>query len=277
MARPGWLLLFAVIALSATMPGLVLAQGEQTEPDADAIHESEAPDEAGATPQRAIRVQTSIGFGIATLAFVRPTPTGVQRLPDTAFAATELSLRVHVKPEAALSVEVRVAYRTSVGFVLQLEPLFALPERVDVRVQHVELSVAPIVRLGGTGHMPVLAFPIGLAFRSFSPTVHQYPVFDYDLGGPRAGAELWIPLGERIELRAGPEVQWLALIDASLRRAGACCQGVSVGGQAAIQATIGERLRAALAYHESHGFVPSGGWRFKDVERFLALQIAGEL
>jgi hypothetical protein len=259
MARPTWLALFIATALSALLPGALAAQ------------------EPGAAPKRAIVSEPSIGLGLATLAFVRPTPTGAQRLPDTAFAASELSLRIHVRPEAALSLDVRFVYRTSLGLSLQFDPLFALPERIDVRIQHIEVSVAPIVRLGRAAHTPSLAFPISLALRSFSPAIHQYPIFDYDLGGPRVGAELWIQLGERIELRAGPEVQWLVLIDSSLRRAGACCQGVSVGGQAAIQATISERLRVALAYHESHGFVPVGSWRFKDIDRFLALHISGEL
>ena len=54
-------------------------------------------------------------------------------------------------------------------------------------------------------------------------------------------------------------------------------QGFAIGGQGVVQARVGATLRLALAYRQSHAFVPAGGWRFKDVERFLTVRVAGEL
>jgi hypothetical protein len=233
--------------------------------------------EPGAATTRAITLQAAVGLGMGTLSFVQPTAAGTRKLPSSPFAATEIVLRTRIRPEAAFSLDVLLAYQTSVGFRLQLDPLFGLPEQIDVRAQRFEASVAPVIRLGSAPRDPALAFPLGFAFRSFAPDVHEFPLQSYKLGGPLARAELLLPLGEWVELRAGPEVQWLLLIDSNLRDAGACCQGIAIGGQGSIQANVGSAVRVALAYRQSHTFVPIGAWQFKDVERFLTLRIAGEL
>jgi hypothetical protein len=222
-------------------------------------------------------VQAGAGFGFGTLSYVRPTAAGTQKLPSTPFAAAEFLLRTRIHPEAALSLDVLLYYQTSVGFTVQLDPLFALPERIDVRDQRGEASIAPVLRLGEAPSNLAIAFPIGVAFRSFAPRVHIYDVANYTLGGALVRPELRLQLGEWVDLQAGPELQWLFMVDSSLKDEGACCQGFAVGGQAAMQARVGENLRVALAYRQSHAFVPAGGWRFKDVERFLTVRVGGEL
>jgi hypothetical protein len=222
-------------------------------------------------------VQAGAGFGFGTLSYVRPTAAGTQKLPNTPFAAAEFLLRARILPEAAFSLDVLLYYQTSVGFTVQLDPLFALPEDIDVRDQRGEASIAPVLRLGDAPSKLAIAFPVGVAFRSFGPRVHQYAIADYILGGALARPELRLQLGEWVDLQAGPELQWLFMVDSSLRDEGACCQGFAVGGQGAVQARVGENLRVALAYRQSHAFVPAGGWRFKDVERFLTVRVGGEL
>jgi hypothetical protein len=245
--------------------------------DGEAPPEVLAPSEPEATAGRAIKVQAGAGFGFGTLSYVRPTAAGTQKLPNTPFAAAEFLLRTRIRPEAAFSLDVLLYYQTSVGLQVQLDPLFALPEDVDARSQRGEASIAPVLRLGGASSNLAIAFPVGFALRSFAPRVHQYDIADYILGGALVRPELRLQLGEWVDLQAGPELQWLFMVDSSLRDEGACCQGFAVGGQGAVQARVGENLRVALAYRQSHAFVPAGGWRFKDVERFLTVRVGGEL
>jgi hypothetical protein len=198
-------------------------------------------------------------------------------LPDTAFAATELALQAHVWPKEELSLAVLLAYQTSLGLELRLPTLFGLPEDVSVRLHRVELSAAPVIALGESSGPLSLAFPVGLVFRSLVPEVHQYDVVTHDLGGLLVRGELWLELGPWVALRAGPELQWLVLVDQSLREEGACCQGVALGGQAALALNAGPTWRVALTYHESRAFVPAGDFRYRDIERLLIMRIAGEL
>lgn len=230
-----------------------------------------------AAPRRALSHQVMLGLGVGTLSFVRPTLEGTQRLSESPFAATELVLRSRAWPQERLALDLLLAYQTSLGFTLMVEPLFALPERIGVRAQRIELSAGPVIRLGASSRAPALAFPVGFAFRWFFPEVHQYTsVRAYELGGPQLRAELIIGLGDRVRLRVGPEAQWIVLIDPELRRQGACCSGLALGGQGAIEASVGEVLRIAFAYRESHAWVP-GTARFEDAERFLTARIGGAL
>jgi hypothetical protein len=255
----------SLLALAATLaPGVAAAQDEpEAQPEVD--------------PPRAVRLQLGAGAGIGALGFTRPVAVGRQTLPDTQFAASELFMRAHVNPEEPLSLEGSLVYQSSVGLELELEPLFGLPEQLDVRIQRVELSAAPVVRLGDDPRSPALAFPLGVSFSAFSSGVPQYPIDDYRLAGPHVRVEVWLPLLSWAALRLGPEAQWLLLLDASLRDRGACCQGVAVGGQGSLEAAIGSTLRLALSYRQSHAFVGGGDDRFRDLERFATLRIAGEL
>jgi hypothetical protein len=162
------------------------------------------------------------------------------------------------------------------GLSIELPVLFGLPERLAARTQRVELSVAPVVRLGASASAVALAFPIGFAYRTFVTEEHQYPVPRYSLGGPLLRAEATIHLGEVVRLRGGPEAQWIILISPSLSDEGACCQGLGLAGQAALEADLGEYLRVALAYREGRSSIPLSAL-FKDVERLLVVRLSGEL
>jgi hypothetical protein len=227
--------------------------------------------------ERVLRLQLSGGVGAGTIAFERPLPRGRQTLVDTAFAATELALQARVWPKERLSLAVLLAYQTSIGLELRFPALFALPEDVPVRLHRVELSAAPAIALGDGKGALGLAFPAGVVFRSLVPEVHQYDLPDYELGGLLLRGELWLELGEWITVRAGPELQWLVLVDSSLRDEGACCQGVALGGQGSIQLNAGPTLRVSLGYRESRAFVPAGNWQYRDAERLLIMRVAGEL
>jgi hypothetical protein len=222
-------------------------------------------------------VSASAGAGVAALELVRPTSEGRQRLPSSAFAALDLGLGLHVAREQPVSFEVEVSYRSSLGFGLEVEPLFGLSQRVSARVQRAELTFAPRVRLASSRHAFALAFPVGMMLRSFVPELHQFGLPNYLLAGPQLRVELLAPLGDQVLLRLGPEVQWLALVDHSLREQGACCQGVALGAQASLEAHLGSTLSVALQARESHAFVGQGVRAFNEVERFVTAVVGGRL
>jgi hypothetical protein len=249
---------------------------QSAESGTDEAESAAAEVEGEPSAQRALSLHVAAGLGVGTLAFTVPTAQGTQRLPDAPFAAADVAVRLHISPEAALSLETLLAYQSSLGFKVQFDPLFALPEEIAARAERMELSVAPVFRLGAAESGWALAFPVGFAFRAFLPEVHEYPVDKYLVGGPQLRAELWLQLGELVRMRIGPELQWIALVDGVMSEHGACCQGVAIGGQGALEASVGPHFRVAFAYREAHGYVPLD-WRFKDVERFLTARLAGEL
>ncbi|MGD8862639.1 MAG: hypothetical protein PVI30_21695 [Myxococcales bacterium] len=253
------------------------AAGDEVEDGADP-GTAPVPEEASTgQPGRALRLRAAAGLGFGTLSYERPEGSGVDALAETPFGAAEALVGVHIWPDAGLSLDVQLAYQSSFGMSLRVDPLFALPQRIDARYQRGSFSVAPVWRLTDGPEPWLLAFPVGVSAQAFTPIEHQFSVGRYALGGPSARAELRAPLGKLVSLRVGPELQWIVLMNSGLANAGACCQGFAVGAEGAIEATVGELFRATLAYREAHAFAPAGAWRFKSVERFLTARITGEL
>jgi hypothetical protein len=259
------------------------SQPVETEPQADTELQPDAPDsqapaaESESLSSRPVSLQAAAGLGFGTLSFTRPTREGEQVLNETPFAATELMLRATAWPAEAFSLEVLAAYQTSLGMILQTAPLFALPQNVSVRAQRGELSLGPTFRLGDSGSAFALALPAGFAFQTLTAEAHQYDLPSYAVGGPQLRGELVVKLGELVQLRVGPELQWIVLIGSSLREQSACCQGIALGGQGALQASFGPHLSVSLAYRESHSFLPVPATRFLQTQRFLTARIAGGL
>lgn len=245
----------------------------------DAIEAPPSDAELGgdAEPSQGVLFHAGVGLGAGSLSFNRPTGTGAQELPQTAFAAVDLVLRLRAWPDDGVALELQLAYQTSLGLVLRRDPQFALPEDVHVRAQRVELTAAPAVRLGDAPGDARLAFPIGFAFRAFVPEVDYLLISEYSLGGPELRVELWLALGDYLELRVGPELQWIMLVDDALRREGVDATGLAFGGQATLEGKVGPTLRVVLAYRELHSGVPGTRTDFSDTERFLTARIAGEL
>ena len=256
------------------------APAEEPPSDVAQATDGEAPVESAEPPApapvRAISLHMAAGLGVGSLAFTRPTSVGVQHLPESTFAAAELLLRIHAWPNETFSLEAQVAYQTSLGFELEISPFFALPERLNVRVQRVELSVAPRIAFSSSKHGLALAVPVGFALRSFFPEVHHYSVQNHNLGSAFVRPELIVPLGELIALRGGPELHWLMLVEPSLEREGADGSGYAIGFQGAVQAAVGPTFSVALAYHQLHSVIPTAA-RFEDTERFLTARFGGSL
>jgi hypothetical protein len=244
---------------------------ELAAPPPDGEPEAQAP-----PPERAIALYAAVGLGVGTLTFTKPTAAGVQHLTESAFAAAEALLRVQIWPTKSFSLEAQIAYQTSLGFALELRPLFALPERVSVRAQRVELSFGPRIAFSSSKRGVAVALPVGFALRSFFPEVHYYSVETHKLGSLFVRPELIVPLGDLISLRGGPELHWLMLTEAKLEREGATGSGYALGYQGAVQASVGSTFSVALAYHELRSVLPAAA-RFEDTERFLTARFGGGL
>lgn len=253
------------------------AQEDDTENDelgsipGDATADGPAPTE----DDGAISVDVAGGVGVGTLRMDLPQGTGHRVLPETAFAAAGVSLAVHIAPKSNLSVRVGLAYQTSLGFKLQLEPLFGLPEQVHVRFQHFEGHVAPVLNIAQTGIY--LAVPLGFAFNAFAPLEHQYDLKQLVVGGPFAGLELSTALGSQVDGLIGADLRWLALINSALRDAGSTSSGIGIGVRAALRAHIGSSMYAELAYREFSAFAPASSPRYRQKERFLTVRLGGKL
>ena len=250
-------------------------QEPPSEPE-QAVDEETPAGAAEAAPSRAISLYMAAGLGVGSLSFTKPTAAGVQYLPESRFAAAEVLMRLHVWPAEALSLEAQVAYQTSLGFALELRPLFALPERLAVRALRVELSFGPHFAFSDSKRGLALVAPVGFVVRSFFPEVHQYRVDPHNLGSVFLRPELIVPLGELITLRAGPEAHWILLNEPSLEREGATGSGYALGIQGSVQAAVGDTFSVALAYRELHSLIPAAG-RFEDTERFLTVRFGGAL
>jgi hypothetical protein len=182
-----------------------------------------------------------------------------------------------VSPEQALSLEAGLVYRSSLAFALEVEPLFGLRERVSVRVQRAELTFAPRVRLGQSRDALALVFAAGWVLRSVVPELHRFELPSYVLSGPQLRVELVAPLGRLVRVRIGPELQWHPIVDRSLRDPGACCQGVAIGAQGSLEASLGETFGIALELRQSNVYVGSGERGFSEVERFAIAAFGGRL
>jgi hypothetical protein len=246
------------------------------EPVSEAPPVDEEPVAEAPPPERALALYAAVGLGVGTLSFTKPTAFGVQHLAQSAFAASEALLRVHIWPTKAFSLEAQIAYQTSLGFTLELRPLFALPERVSVRAQRVELSVGPRIAFSESKRGVAVALPVGFTMRSFFPEVHYYSVEAHNLGSLFVRPELIVPLGDLISLRGGPQLHWLMLTEPALEREGATGSGYALGYQGAVQASVGSTFSVALAYHELHSVLPAAA-RFEDTERFLTARFGGGL
>ena len=257
--------LCVTVWLSLVVPAWCAAQDEP----------SPAPDmQVAPVGSRSVGLRLRVGIGVGTRAFVVPRAIGVQALDRSAFAVTDFELALRFWRTQKIGCEVQIAYQTSVGWKLQQEPLFALPETIAARAQRLDVSVAPVVHLGSARSDRRLTFPIGFGLRSFWPRPKQSPIADFLLAGPYLRAELHLPLVAAVSLRIGPELQWLLLT--KLRGTDAET-GVAVGGTVALSSRLIGSTAFAIAYRASYASVTASGSMLEDVEQYAAVQFQGEL
>lgn len=223
--------------------------------------------------------EASVGVGVGTRSFVRPTSRGAQRLDPALFPAVDVALRLEGWPRARFSLAGQVRVQTSLGLTVEERPLFALPNRVGVRVQHLDLSAVPEWRLADASDAVALALPVGFTLRSFLAEERDLPTPSYSLAGPHLRVELIAPFARWVTLRAGPEVHWIVFLGRELRDGGTEAMGVALGGEAALRFALGAGIALEVGYRQSHAIAGSSGdgASFEDVERFATLRVVGEL
>jgi hypothetical protein len=261
-------------------------EGDQAEPGApggDAEGEGEG---EGETTEEAehehtgpgVRARAFFGGGFGTRELRRPIQGGVQRVEPLYFAAADVGVSVRIWPEDAFSLEFLIRYQTSLGLVLEERPLFALVNRVAVRSEHAELSVAPGFKLSDSPRGARLAFPIGASLRNFWPVEHQLLTPRYTLAGPHVRIELELPIGDAVRVRIGPEAQLFFAIGSDLVDFGVSSAGVALGGEAGVQFLISDHFRIELELRQSSALASSDNEpSFLDTERFVTARLAGEM
>jgi hypothetical protein len=251
--------------------------GESDSEPAAEPSEGEAAAPAAKAP--AVDVRLSLGGGIGTRAFLRPTTLGAQRLNDVLFPALDVGLAVHVWPQDSFSLGMLLRYQSSVGLEIEEQPLFALSNSLDARAERLEVSVAPTFLLGDSPSSVALGFPIGFGMRTFWPEANEFRTPGYSLAGPMLRAELSIPFGDSVGLRLGPELLWAVALDDSLTSQGVGSQAIAIGGELALHFQLGAVLGIELCYRESHAFASTTVTTalFEDVERFAVARLVGSL
>jgi opacity protein-like surface antigen len=220
-----------------------------------------------------VLIQPYAGIGIAMRSFERPASAGVQKLSASAVPGAEVGLGVTAWPAASFSLGFNLAYQTALGFVIEEQPPFALPNRVHARSERVALEIAPSWRVGTAVRVGVA---IGGTMRTLWPEAHMLMTPGYSLIGPHARLELQVRVTDALTLRVAPEGQWITLIDESLRATGVSPQGVAVGGEAGIHYALSSHWQAGVSYRESHASIATNrGSQFQDVERYLTVRGTG--
>ena len=250
------------------------------EGDAAGAGEGESAEEAAAAepPGRTMRARAFFGGGFGSRALRRPVLGGTQRLDEVFFAAADVGVSVRLWPEDAFSLDVLIRYQTSLGLVIEERPLFALVNKVDVRSERAEVSVAPRIQLGNSAAGTRLAIPIGVSLRNFWPVDHHLMTPRYTLVGPHVRAELDVALSDVVRVRLGPEIQLFAIVGTDLLDLGVSSPGIALGGEAGIQIRFAEHFAFDLEFRQSwaRASAPTEP-SFLDTERFVTARLAGEM
>ncbi|MDH5672145.1 MAG: hypothetical protein OEZ06_08350 [Myxococcales bacterium] len=241
---------------------------------------SPAPAETWQPPPLSAHV--GLGGGMGMRSFRRPTPVGLERLDPVHFPTVDLELRVRGALRQRLSLELQMAYQSSLGLAIESRPAFALPVAHDARSEHAELSLAPIVHLGDSETAPALAARLGLGLRSFVPAVSDQPTPAFYLAGPLLRIEAQLQLAPPLTLRLGPQLSWLLAISDSLREDGVSGSGLALGLQGELSLQLLERFELAACYRESvasvdHENRADEGPSFRDRARSVTLKLTGRV
>jgi len=238
--------------------------------------------EPTSTPQL-MTVALDAGMGLGTRSYERPFGVQKQRLETSPFLAADLALRVRRCvsdcPTAHYALEFLLRYQTSIAMRVEQPLFFALPSEVAARSSRLELSVAPLFRLGRSEDSLSIAVPIRAMVRSLQAEHRDLPLPSYSLFGPHLRVEARLPLGRYFTLRAGPEAQWILVMGERLKDEGTQGSGVGLGVEAAVSVNLMRHFGLELTYRQAHALASGKPGRadFEDIERFATLQLSGRL
>jgi hypothetical protein len=266
-------------ALITTALALALALASRPARGQGASPEAPAP----ASPPELMTVALDAGLGIGTRSYERPLDVQRQRLQTTPFLAADIALRVRRCvsdcPSAHYALDFLLRYQTSIAMRVEQPLFFALPSEVAARSSRLELSVAPIFRLGDRESSMSIAVPVGAMVRSLQAEHRDLPLPSYSLFGPHLRVEARLPLGRYFTLRAGPEAQWILVMGERLKDEGTQGSGVGLGVEAAVSVNLMRHFGLELSYRQAHALASGKAGRadFEDIERFATLQLSGRL
>jgi hypothetical protein len=227
--------------------------------------------------------ELNAGLGVGTRSYERPYGVRPQALETTPFVALDLSVRAKRCTSgcatARYALELLLRYHTSLGMKVEQPLLFALPSEVDARSSRLELSLGPVFRLGASQESIAIAVPIGASVRALQAPHRDLPLPSYLLFGPHLRIEARAALGDSLALRAGPELQWIAMVSERLQNDGTASTGFAVGFELAASAALSSWLGLELAYRQAHAMLSGQRGRadFEDIERYVTLQLSGRL
>jgi hypothetical protein len=267
MQRPMASLVWLGVALGVAWSTRASAQ---TEPIAVA-----AKSEAATEPSWSLRL--SGGFGFGTRDFDLPRDGVIYESRTGIFPAADLGFELDHAASDHVGVGLHLRFQSSVGLSIVEQHTDGSERAQDLRSQRLELAIAPTFRFDTNGRWALLT-SIGYGISDLRPEVHlETP--GYFLAGPHLRAELQIPLaGERVRLRLGPEVQWIAHVGQELVHRGVAKSGFGAGGVAAVEVMLGRRWTVDASYRELRIWVDSSeAGAFEDVARFVTARLTGTL
>jgi hypothetical protein len=252
--------------------------GADTSTAAEAQPAQPTNESATAAPGTDLRAEPFVGFGVGTRSFRRPTAAGGQVMNDLPFPAAEVGMAMRAWPDRPLGLIFLLRYQSSIAFVVEEHPAFALNNRVNVRSDRAELSCGPTLRLGDSPKAARLSLPIGVMLRTFWPEVHNLATPRYIMAGPHLRAELRLMLTENLSMRLAPEFQWIMYFGSQLTDNGVGPHGVALGGEAGLRMALGPVFAIDITYRQSNAMANgTHGPTFLDVERFLTARLSGTM
>lgn len=226
----------------------------------------------GPTPAE-LSVTLAIESGAGTRSFELPMDGVVYQTDAGVFPVAGVALAIDHAPSKRASVGVLARYQTSVG--LDIVELHTDGSRVpiEVRAHRFEGGVTPTIRFDDAGRWALLLCG-GYGVLGFRPLLHLVTPA-YTLSGPFLRAQLRLPIAaDLLRLRVGPEGQWIAQVGGALKARGIDATGFAVGGEAALELSIGRHVAVHASYREAWSLLGSSqAQSFKDVARFATVGV----
>ena len=240
-------------------------------------------DDAGTHPQAranvanpwALRLSAEMGFGMRE--FGLPEDNVVNRTETGMFPAAGAGFELDHELSDALVLGLLLRYQTSLGLGLIEEHTDGSEHPIDARTHHIEIALAPTLHFDDAARWG-LCLSLGYGIAGFRPIAHLVTP-GFSLAGPHLRAQLQAPLvPDRLRLRIGPEGQWVAHVGQELKDRGVDSSGFAVGGEAALELSLGEHWMVHAAYREMRSFIgTSQSESFEDVARFVTARVSGKL
>jgi hypothetical protein len=251
------------LAIGITAPGLASAQQSPAESE----HET--------TPEWSARLSGEGGVG--TRRFELPMDGVVYHTDAGVFPVAGVALELAHVASRTVSIGVLGRYQTSVGLDIVELHTDGSKVPIEVRAHRFEGGLTPTFHFDER-RLWALALCAGYGVLGFRPLLHLVTPA-YTLSGPFVRAQLQLPVFTKVlRLRAGPEGQWIVHVGGALKERGMDAMGVALGGEAALELSLGRHISVHASYREAWSVIASSQARsFKDIARFATAGVTWTL